>query len=681
MNKYWTLTRVLFKNGATLNQSGNRRGKILLLIVAIAFLPTLVMEAAGLWKAYGMISSMKLTEGVTAGLLTAACIAMMLFGILYVISTYYFADDIGLLLTMPIPPRRILAAKFTVVLLFQYTLELLIALPVLIVFGIRGGNFFYWLNAAIVFAALPLLPTVVCSIISILVMASSRVFHNKDRVKLLGGLLAIVLAVGINVGMQLLGGRIFSARMLQNSGELMNKTAVLFPSNLMAVRAIFGGTALSLLWLSAFLLLSAAAFTVFLWLGHRLYLTGVVGLTQSERHRGQREVGVRPRRRSAALAIALKDWRLLVRTPTFALNCVLGAFLVPLILVGSFAFTLRGVTLPQTTPVIIALGVLFLSFTSMMNVASPTAISRDGRDAAVSRYIPVSLQTQMFGKLLPGLVLSFAALLLTAVPVCIIFRPSILLVASVCGLSVVSVVTFNIIGLLIDLAFPKLDWDDETIAVKRNFNVAIEMLVMAVLLALPAFSVYKLRLDLRSGVLFLTVYSFALLAVSAWLLFWKGSALYSGEAQIRPSGNAGRQKVIRMVTVAVIALAIFCSIGWETFFVHTDVKISASQVAVTAGLGESSSFSLSQIQSVYLKNTLPSVSGRIGFASGGQMRGSFDVDGLGRGHVYTQSAKGPFLFVILKKGEFTIFNFNDSKKTQQIYSTLKQYVERTSNKE
>ena len=674
MNKYWTLTRVLFQNGAMPGQAGSRRGRLALLIVVAAFLPMLFMEAFGLWKAYGVISSMKLTGAVTAGLLTAACVAMVVFGILYVISTYYFADDTVLLLTMPIPPHRILAAKFTVVLLFQYTLELLIALPGLIVFGVRGGNAFYWLNAVIVFAALPLLPTVVCSLISILIMASSRVFHNKDRVKLLGGLLAVVLAVGISAGMQLFGSRAFSARTLQNSAGLMDKTAVAFPSNLLAVRAVCDQTVLSLLWLAAFLLVSAAAVAAFLWLGNRLYLSGVVGLTQTERRHGRKKAEARTIRRPAALAIAIKDWRLLVRTPAFALNCVLGAFLVPLILVGSFAFTLRGVTLPTVSPIAISLGVLFLTFTSMMNMASPTAVSRDGRDAVVSHYIPVPPQAQIIGKLLPGLGLSLAALVFTAAPVCLLFRPALSLAAPVCGLSVISVVTFNMVGLLVDLAFPKLDWDDETIAVKRNFNTAIEMLVMAALLALPAFLTYKLRLGLRGGGLFLTVYSFALLAVSAWLLFRKGHALYAGEAQSRPVGSAGRQRAVRMAAGAVFALAILGWIGWETIFVHTDVKISASQVTVTAGLGESSSFSLSNIQSVYLKDTLPPVSGRVGFASGAQLRGSFHVEGLGRGHVYTQSAKGPFLFVLFKGGGFTVFNFEDVQKTRELYDQFRQYT-------
>lgn len=672
MNRFWILTRVLFKNGTMPGREGSNRGKIALFIVVLAFLPMLALEVSGLWKAYAMIVSLHLTGPVLAVLLTAACALMVTFGILYVISTYYFADDTALLLTMPIPPYRILAAKFTVVLLFQYGLELLVAMPVLTVFGIRDGNFFYWASAVFVFAALPLLPTVVCSIISILVMAFSRFFHNKDRVKFIAGLLAVVLAVGISVGMQFLGGHSSSVRQLQNSGELMKRAAALFPSNLLAVRALLDGSVYSLLWLMGFLLLSAAAVIAFLWLGNQLYLTGVVGLTQSARHR--RQTGVRVRRRPAALAIALKDWKLLIRTPAFALNCVMSAFLIPLIMVVSLASTLRGMVIPRADVLIIALGVLFLSFISMMNMASPTAISRDGRDAVVARYIPVPYKTQILGKLLPGLGMSFAALILTLVPICVLIRPDFFTAATVCGLATVSLITFNIFGLFIDVVFPKLDWDDETIAVKRNVNVAIELLTMLAALAASAFLVYKLQLDLRNGIVFLLVYYLILLAVAVWLLLQKGSMFRGTRFSNEPFGKkTNHHKIIRGAAGMVIIIVALWCVCWEFFFVHTDVKITASQLTISAGLGESSTFKLSQIKAVYLKDALPPVSGRIGYAVGAQMRGSFIVKGLGRGHVYTENAKAPFLFIMLKGGGYTIFNFDDMQRTQELYNSLKRY--------
>lgn len=676
MNKFRTLTRVLFKNGAMPGRSGSSRGKAVWLIVAVAFLPLLWAEAAALWSAYDAISSNRLTGALLAALLTAACLAMVLLGILYVISTYYFADDTLLLLTMPIPPYRILAAKFTVVLLFQYWLEILIVLPVLAVFGIRGGNFFYWLNAVLVFAALPLIPTVVCSVISILIMAFSRFFRNKDRVKFLGGLVAIIFACLISIPLQMAGGNLSTSQALQSSGGLMKKAAVLFPSNIPATRAILDGTVFSLLWLAAFLLFTAAAIAVFLLLGDKLYLKGVVGLSQSSvKARKARAAEFRIKKRSAAASIALKDWRLLCRTPAYSLNCLLGAFLVPLILVVTFAFTLRGVAIPRNNILVISLGVLSMTFVSMTNMVSPTAVSRDGKDADLARLIPVRPETQILGKLIPGLGLSFAALIVTAVPVCILFRPDPFTAAAVCVLSAVDLAASNMFGLFFDISFPKLDWDDETIAVKQNPNVNIQLLVTLVALGLPILPIFMLHLSLQAGMIFLVIYNLALLAISESLLFRKGPKLLCGAgSQKKAAGKtADHRKTICAIAGAVIAVAFCGYMYWQIVLVRADVTISGGKVSISAGT-DSSSFELSQIKTVYLKNSLPSLSGRNGTQTGDKARGSFIVDGMGRGHVYTENNKGPFLFIIFKNGSFTILNYDDVSKTNSLYGSFKKYV-------
>jgi hypothetical protein len=95
---------------------------------------------------------------------------------------------------------------------------------------------------------------------------------------------------------------------------------------------------------------------------------------------------------------------------------------------------------------------------------------------------------------------------------------------------------------------------------------------------------------------------------------------------------------------------------------------------VSAGIGEASHFDLSQVRSVYIRNSLPATSDRAGFESGSQLRGTFTVRGLGRGHVYAQSRKGPFLFVILKGGGFTVFNFEDGSRTLVLYRALLPYA-------
>lgn len=95
------------------------------------------------------------------------------------------------------------------------------------------------------------------------------------------------------------------------------------------------------------------------------------------------------------------------------------------------------------------------------------------------------------------------------------------------GLCLISLTAFNMLGLFIDIVFPKLDWDDETAAVKRNINVGIQMITMLLVLAIPAYLVYLLKMNLYIGIIFLLIVNLIILAASAVLLFKKGAGTYS----------------------------------------------------------------------------------------------------------------------------------------------------------
>lgn len=678
MTKLWMLTRVLLKSSSPFSKGSGRRKNAAMLAAVIVLLPVLAVMTGVLMKAYDLFHTAHLESVLFSMLLTAACMAMVLFGALYVLSTYYFSDDTMHLLTMPIPPQSILAAKFAGAYLYQFYWEALILLPGVIAFGVKAGNLFYWVVSVILFFSLPLIPTVICSVISLLLMAFSKFFRNKDRLKVFAGLVLIIVIVGINVGFRFLGAQTASSgSSLLSSSTMMKKVAMGFPSNILAVSAMFDPSALrGAGWLLLFLFISAAAVAVFLLLGSKLYLRGVIGLTQSTV--GKRRVkrgGLPVRRRSAAVALAMKDWRILCRTPAFFLNNILSALVFPPLIVLIAGFSSNGrLVIPHENLLVIAVGVLVIDFLSIMNMVSPTAVSREGGNAFVARYIPVPYKTQVFAKLIPGLAISFFDLLITVVPLCLMWNPDLVTVLTVSVLGVLSLGSLNAFGLFLDILFPKLDWDDETAAVKRNLNVGLEMLILLAALGLPVCLIYLLKPGFYQGAAVLLLYHVLLFAAAMYLLFQKGAVHYVGEKQgiVKPVRPKNGQKTSLLLKAAVI-VAVLIVVFWEGT-ASTHVQVSSGEIQVTAGIGEAVSFPLSQIKKVYLKNDMPQTSDKVGFQAGDRRRGTFNVDGLGRGSVYTETGNGPFLYVLLKTSGFVIFNFSDAKKTNALYEKLKGYA-------
>lgn len=78
--------------------------------------------------------------GLTAEVITlifgVACIALILFGLIPMVSYLYFAKDVDFFLTLPVKSSVVFLAKFTVVYVTELAIILLFMLPILITAGV-----------------------------------------------------------------------------------------------------------------------------------------------------------------------------------------------------------------------------------------------------------------------------------------------------------------------------------------------------------------------------------------------------------------------------------------------------------------------------------------------------------------------------------------------------------------
>jgi hypothetical protein len=130
-------------------------------------------------------------------------------------------------------------------------------------------------------------------------------------------------------------------------------------------------------------------------------------------------------------------------------------------------------------------------FISSSNGITSTAISREGKNLFIAKYIPVSYTTQLTAKLLSGIMLSTIAIVMMLLVGIILIKPSVYLPIIILFLSLPAVTFICIIGIIIDLNFPKLNWDNEVKAVKQNFNVVITLVIGMITAALIGFLVIK----------------------------------------------------------------------------------------------------------------------------------------------------------------------------------------------
>lgn len=531
MSRYIILTKVMLKNFNLLSLKPDKPGKsaikgiLLSLLILAAFLPMAAGIGSMTAEGYKMLSKVQ-QEGLILGIgFSTVSLAVFFFSIFYVMSVFYFSKDIESLLPLPLKPSEILAAKFTVTLFYEYLTELVFLAPIIVGFGMAGDmGPLYYLYGAAIFLTLPILPLVYSSILSMLVMRFTGLAKNRDRFRIIGGIIVMLLAVGVNAYITKLGSSSLSAEELQQllsqgNNSYVQTMAGIFFSNRFAVNALLYSEAVKgLVNLVIFVLISLLFVMLFLSFGEGMYFKGVVGASESYARRKkftEAELGKTSEQKSVLRSYTIKELRLLFRTPVYFMNCVLMNFLFPVLIILPFLVQPGELKELQMfgkymasgggNAVVLAAAFGISTFITAANGIASSAISREGSNIFVCKYLPVSYKTQIMAKVLSSMIMG-AVGTLSMILSAVIFIPvpgRLLLLAAAAGILGITFSSFS--GILIDLSFPKLVWDSEQKAVKQNFNVVLGMLVSVVIAGIPVFVSIVLDFTLLMTFLAITV--------------------------------------------------------------------------------------------------------------------------------------------------------------------------------
>jgi len=121
------------------------------------------------------------------------------------------------------------------------------------------------------------------------------------------------------------------------------------------------------------------------------------------------------------------------------------------------------------------------------------------------KYIPISYKKQINAKMLSGILMGIIGVSLMLLVGIIIVKPDFSLIIIAGVISILGIIFASEAGMLIDLYFPKLIWDNEQKAVKQNLNTFVTMVICILFSGLAAFMVIKLNLQLISSIFFISI--------------------------------------------------------------------------------------------------------------------------------------------------------------------------------
>ena len=499
MNKIWVLTKVFLKSSfqfSTESQNSSSKSKKIAAKIGYGIL---ILYLIGIFSflSYQLIETLRTfgQESLFIGIFLLALLLLISIQTIFsAMNIFYFAKDIEQVLPLPIKPVELLLAKLNVLIISEYLIEFVFGLFPIFMYGyITGAGIIYYIVSLVVLLLLPIVPILLITLLVMVIMRFSNLVKYKERFQLFINLAIIILAIGLQF-------------FLSSTGEVTNQEILVTMTNVNgmvesignyflvlkpAIQAIINTNEFlfitPLLQLLAFTLVS---FVIFIFIGNKIYFKGVIG-SRGTALKKRRIKDKNYQEKDIGLSYVIKEIKLLIRNPIYFIQCILPAFLMPVLLFLPFLGKDNGIDIRSITglfniqsPLGICILLSIVSFLYSLNFIAITGISRDGENAKFVKQIPVSLYEQYVYKIIPAVLVNFIPSLILIGLVYYLFPVSIGFIIVIFLFTVLFSFIHSIWMLWIDLKRPKLNWNTEYAVVKQNINMLFEFIFSFICIAI-----------------------------------------------------------------------------------------------------------------------------------------------------------------------------------------------------
>ena len=450
-------------------------GKIILFALLYAYVAIVFL---------GLSVLMAITMGMAllplgAGALYLAIFASATFAILFVMSIFetkselFDCKDNELILSMPIKPKDIVIARILTVLIYNYLAALVIMLPAVIVYTVISGDAVGCLGAVLSMLIIPLPATALAGFFGYIVALISKRTKHSTLITVLFSLVFVFAYI------------ILYSKMMTVSDE--------FFENLEGGLVFVGGAATVLGVIGNALLLSPLEFSIFAVASLLITVSSYILLSKKYMkivtdNRGAARTAYKAEKmkaESAFLALLKKEFSKILSSSVYMLNAGLGT--VFRVAIGVLALV-KSTELINLVDLLIldvpgvsadgiyTLGVcLVILFMSSMDMFSASAVSLEGKSLWIIKSMPLKPYDVLLAKTAAHTLICSAASILSAALMLIALRASFVCWLIVLPFSVISALCFALFGTVINVALPKLEFENEAQPVKQSLACLVVM--------------------------------------------------------------------------------------------------------------------------------------------------------------------------------------------------------------
>lgn len=383
------------------------------------------------------------------------------------------SKDNDMLLSLPIKKSTILFLRIFKLISFQYIYNFMFLLPCYAIYIYHEGiSLMFLLLSILEILLVPLIPTIVSSILGYIVMMISSRFKSKKIIQTL-------ISIFIFLGVYYLSFNLDSfvndiASKATSINDLLSKIYYPIGSYISLINKF------DMITFIKMILVSIVPFIIFIIVGSKYYFNIIFKSSEtSVRSRGK----VLYKSRRKVFSLCNKELKRYFSSPVYMFNTSFGLillFIISILLcvkgkdVLSSIFNQYGISGNMSINLIFVVVILFsLFFTSITS----SSISLEGKSINITKSLPVLVSTIFNSKLLMALVIEIPFVIISLLILAIRFRLSILYCILILLFSLLIVLCNAMIGLIINLKYPKLNYSNDTEVVKQSMSSMISVFI------------------------------------------------------------------------------------------------------------------------------------------------------------------------------------------------------------
>lgn len=476
MSQDMSLFKIKFKNESKIN-------KIILPIV----LALIVMFSVG---SYAVILAEELvTYNLTYIILT---IFIMVTSLLTIIEGVYKsqgilfeAKDNDFLFSLPISKSKIFFTRLFKLISFEFLYNSLFMLPAMVVYAMyEKASVSFYIISLIMLVLLPIIPTIVACIIGYIIKGLASRFKAKNIVQVVLTSVMLLLIFYASFNMQRL-----IANITQNANSINELiTKIYYPAGLY-INLIQDFNILDLVILLAINIVPAI---LFVYVASIFYfkITSKLG----EKSNNKKKVNWAKltdktfKVKSQLSGLINKEMKRFFSSPVFIINAGFGLVLMVVITIGmsiNFDGMIEamtqgkdiGVSIDEIKAIIPKIYYGFVVFASCMTSITSSMISMEGKSFNITKSLPVAPEKILLAKVLTSNLISIPVVLICDIIFFVVFKVAIIDIAFILLASIIVPTFTALVGILMNLKYPKMDATSDTEVVKQSMSATLSVFI------------------------------------------------------------------------------------------------------------------------------------------------------------------------------------------------------------